>query len=329
MTYERILVVIDRPGAPSTALDRAAALAARDGAELRIVHAFEGYEAGGILDIAEAAELEQLEYEARVLELEALSDPLRRRGAKVSAAVRTGTPWLEVIREAMRWRAELVLKEARPGRGLASRLFTSLDLHLMRKCPVPVWVTQASDPKRLRTVVAAVDVSSPTPERKQLNAAILDQAIAVARADRAIVHVVHAWELRGEQSVRMLRASVGTSYVSELIDRQRRERAARVEALVAPCREQTVGIGIHLLKGEAGTLIPAFARRHQADLVVMGTVGRSGIPGFIIGNTAETVLSRVQCSVVAIKPPGFVTPVELMADGPGMAAPFAAPPVHA
>ena len=47
----------------------------------------------------------------------------------------------------------------------------------------------------------------------------------------------------------------------------------------------------------------------------MGTVGRTGIPGLLIGNTAETILQQVDCSVLAIEPPGFVTPVTLDARG--------------
>jgi nucleotide-binding universal stress UspA family protein len=43
--------------------------------------------------------------------------------------------------------------------------------------------------------------------------------------------------------------------------------------------------------------------------VVMGTVGRTGIPGLIMGNSAETILQQVDCSVLAIKPPGFIAPV--------------------
>jgi nucleotide-binding universal stress UspA family protein len=43
----------------------------------------------------------------------------------------------------------------------------------------------------------------------------------------------------------------------------------------------------------------------------MGTVARTGIPGLIIGNTAEAILDQITCSVLAAKPPGFVTPVTL------------------
>ena len=55
----------------------------------------------------------------------------------------------------------------------------------------------------------------------------------------------------------------------------------------------------------------SMARQLDADLVVMGTVGRTGIAGLFIGNTAEMVLEQVQCSVLAVKPPGFVSPVQV------------------
>lgn len=43
----------------------------------------------------------------------------------------------------------------------------------------------------------------------------------------------------------------------------------------------------------------------------MGTVCRTGAPGLLIGNTAEKILYEVDCSVLTVKPDGFVTPVRL------------------
>ena len=65
----------------------------------------------------------------------------------------------------------------------------------------------------------------------------------------------------------------------------------------------------HLLKGWPRTVIPDFVNKAKADLVVMGTVGRTGVPEFIMGNTAETILNHINCSVLAIKPEGFKTPI--------------------
>jgi nucleotide-binding universal stress UspA family protein len=66
-----------------------------------------------------------------------------------------------------------------------------------------------------------------------------------------------------------------------------------------------------LIKGSARKEVPVLSRQLEADLIVMGTVARTGIPGFIMGNTAEAILNQIDCSVLAVKPPGFVTPVTL------------------
>jgi universal stress protein E len=49
----------------------------------------------------------------------------------------------------------------------------------------------------------------------------------------------------------------------------------------------------------------------QADLIVMGSMGRSGLAGIFMGNTAERVLRRWQGSVFVVKPLGFISPVVL------------------
>jgi hypothetical protein len=62
---------------------------------------------------------------------------------------------------------------------------------------------------------------------------------------------------------------------------------------------------------EAHRVIPRHARQSGVDLVVMGTVARRGLAGLITGNTAERLLHGLSCSLLAIKPEGFVTPVTL------------------
>ena len=74
---------------------------------------------------------------------------------------------------------------------------------------------------------------------------------------------------------------------------------------------ETTNDRIHLLEGDAEILIPGLAKSKRIELIVMGTVCRTGIEGFFIGNTAEKVLQQVDCSVLTVKPDGFVTPVKL------------------
>jgi nucleotide-binding universal stress UspA family protein len=42
----------------------------------------------------------------------------------------------------------------------------------------------------------------------------------------------------------------------------------------------------------------------------MGTIGRSGIPGLLIGNTSEAVLQAIDSSVITIKPADFLSPIK-------------------
>ena len=64
-----------------------------------------------------------------------------------------------------------------------------------------------------------------------------------------------------------------------------------------------------LERGTARDVIPDQVKALGADLLIMGTIARTGIPGFIIGNTAEDILNSVDCSVVTVKPPHYVSPL--------------------
>ena len=104
----------------------------------------------------------------------------------------------------------------------------------------------------------------------------------------------------------------------EYVEGMRRQHAEALDSLMRKVAKSELGDALnylkphkHLERGWARKVIPALARRIDADLIVMGTVVRTGVPGFIMGNTAETILNQIDCSVLAIKPDGFVTPITL------------------
>lgn len=68
--------------------------------------------------------------------------------------------------------------------------------------------------------------------------------------------------------------------------------------------------GIHHIKGRPGLMVPSFIQNEKVDILVMGTVARTGIRAFVFGNTAENVVQNLPCSVMALKPNGFVSPVK-------------------
>jgi len=66
---------------------------------------------------------------------------------------------------------------------------------------------------------------------------------------------------------------------------------------------------VQRMKGQPDKMIPQHIVDKDIDILVMGTVARTGIPGFFIGNTAENVLRKLTCTLLAIKPMGFASPV--------------------
>jgi universal stress protein E len=154
-----------------------------------------------------------------------------------------------------------------------------------------------------RRILAAVDAFADDALNRDLNRSILELASSQATRCGAELHVVHAFGPLG--AVPFGPDGDPATYAKAVADLHR----GRLDALLTafPIGDE----GVHLEEGRAGEVIPAIARRLDVDLIVMGTVGRVGIPGFFIGNTAETTLDEVDCDVLAIKPPGFVTPVRL------------------
>jgi len=255
--------------------------------------------------------------------LESLVEPYRAR-VTIQTHILVGVPFLEIIREVLGNDRDLVIK-APDTQAWLDRVFTSGDMHLLRKCPCPVWLTRPGETKGYRRILAAVDVGGQYPESEQetrrvLNRNVIEMAVSLALADFAELHIVHAWEAVAESGMAGAFMSTPDEQLEAYVGQLRTQHTA---ALDQAMQDATGNLGqetldylkprAHLVKGPARKEIPEMASRIGADLVVMGTVARTGIPGFFMGNTAETILNRLESSVLAIKPPGFVTPVTVEA----------------
>ena len=57
-------------------------------------------------------------------------------------------------------------------------------------------------------------------------------------------------------------------------------------------------------------IIPATAEKLNAAMVILGTTGRTGLSAVFIGNTAEHVIDKINCDVLALKPNGYISPLD-------------------
>ncbi len=108
------------------------------------------------------------------------------------------------------------------------------------------------------------------------------------------------------------RAQMEENSIRELRKDTKQQYTSKLDSMLARIDLKGVVTHRHLLRNDdAPKAIVKLARSNKIDLLVMGTVCRTGLVGFFIGNTAEKVLSEVNCSVLTVKPEGFVTPVTL------------------
>ena len=176
-------------------------------------------------------------------------------------------------------------------------------MRLMRKCPCPVWVMKGAQTSPYTRILAAVDPSSHEPTQDSLNLIILQLAASMARKEEGELHITYVWNSSGES----YGYSLGST--AEEIEQEKMQHKDRFDALLDRVDVTDLKLYLHFIEGEPQECISELVIEQSIDLLVMGTVCRTGISGLLIGNTAEEVLNQVDCSALTVEPEGFVTPV--------------------
>jgi nucleotide-binding universal stress UspA family protein len=164
-----------------------------------------------------------------------------------------------------------------------------------------VWVVRPGDEGLLRSLLVPIDFS-------EVSARALTLGGSLAAGFGARLTVLHVLNFDADPALlwQPAHSSAARAY------RKKAQAASnhRLRGFVKQHLPSEEIPELRLARGEPSHVINAWARRQRVDLVVMGTLARSGIPGFVMGNTAERVLRTCPRSFLGIKPEGFVSPVQ-------------------
>lgn len=312
--FKKILLVYNGKENGRDALERAFSIAKHNKSRLTIVDVLEKMpeRMDDFLETVSVDRLEKALIDDRLSEIKgSIKKYESRKRIKANVEILTGKPHIEIIREVLRNKHDLVIKTAEGKAGAKELLLGSVDISLLRKCPCPVWMLKPSKSRKFSRLLAAIDPDPMDERTNELNDSILRLARSVSKLEKSELHIVHAWSLFGEKALRGPRFGKNETQIKKLLSETRRIHKEWVEKLLAGTGLDESEYKLHLLKGDPSVIIPKFAAREKIDLVVMGTVCRTGLPGFIIGNTAEAVLNQLRCSLLTVKPAGFVSPVKL------------------
>ena len=220
--------------------------------------------------------------------------------AEASIAFTGERPWIALIQRCLRLGSEHVVVARRDRAGATDgRTFGTNTLRLLRKCPAALWTVVAGSRTPYRKILAATDLS-------EVGDRVTRWAGRLAKLFDSQLHIAHAWQRGMEMQL-------------ELVSLSPKATAARIHAHEDELRErirtalgdEAGSIEPHLHVGCAApeNLLLRGAEELAPDLVVMGTLSRTGVPGMLMGNTAERLVHRLPCSLLTLKPADFESPV--------------------
>lgn len=291
-----VLVGVDFSPVSATALKQGARIARWNRAKLHALHVIDMVV---VMDLEAAlSPMQQRIQEGIVRDARAAWDRFRAgaglEGEALELEVEIDNRVAAVLRQVNKHSADLLvmgthaLEEPERGTG-------PLATACVRQAPCDVLLVRDPHDGPFMVVVACVDFSD-TSRRA------LGEAVRIAVQDGAALHVLHVyrppWQMLPFQSSLLeVPAEVQQQYQQGL--------RRRLEAFCQPlCHELRYVRPVFALVEHAshGRGIYEYARAKEATLVVLGTRGRSNVRDALIGSTAERVVRRTPCSVLAVKP---------------------------
>lgn len=306
--YQNILVVIEPDKENQEALRRAVYLVKKNGGRIKaFLTVFDfTYDVTTLLSQEERMAMRQSAIDKRVEWIQHLSRFYLEEGIPIDIkVVWDNQPLQAIIDEVVNSKHDLLLKEAHQLDRFEAVIFTPLDWKILRKCPCPVWMVKDQPWPEQGKALVAVNLSSDEPEYESLNDTLIKESIALAHnVDQTEVHLVGAYP-EAAMSIAVELPEFNPSVY---------ENAIRGQYLIAmKALRQKYSIGEELTHVEQGLpeqVIPQVADEINAGIVVLGTMGRTGLSAAFIGNTTERVVGNLKCDLLAIKPDDYVSPDE-------------------
>ncbi len=311
--FRKILVGVDLASAdrlaaadlkpPSReAVERAIWLAENTSAELTFFSAIDISEkTRALLENDSKGGMDSVESAANGI-LAELVQQAKERGVAADSKLEFGTGWLELTRQAIHGQHDLVMVGTRDPNVVQRLFFGSSAMQLIRNCPCAVWVTKPDPVPEDLNILVASDLSD-------VAADALDLVVSGGQYVDTKIHLLHSVEYPLDAA--LLRTGLGEHDVDAYRQKVRAEaeQALHEQLSRTDYRTLTNGVQVHVADGPADVAILQAIEKHNIDLLVIGTVARAGIPGLLIGNTCERLLPQVPCSILAVKPADFQSPV--------------------
>ena len=303
--FRNILVGLDFSPASRTALDQAARIAAGNDATLYVLHVVDSSilkSVLGLVGLGTDQSMDALRDEAKELAKLVASEGSLAVGARVDVEV--GSPVAALIRATKTHAADLIVLGVRNAAGIGNGP-GPVATACLRHAPSKVLLVREGHTGPYRTMVACTDFSD-------TSFLALEQAVWMARQDKAELRILHvATPPLSDMAFAGSPLGFWPGEPLKVMDMWNTYRAAlgpQLERFVHPLRKEmgSLTVTLDIVEHEQyGRGIAAYAKEHKADLLVLGTHGKTNLRYAVMGSTTERVLAALPCSTLAVKPASF------------------------
>lgn len=282
--YKNLFVVIDPTRPDQPALERAMAVSLKNKARVTAFSAvYKPVEQ--MLDASSRKAGKQAELKGWEKQLKDMVAPYKAKGLKVKQDTYWTADWYAAVsRAALRAEADLVIKSTFRHGKLQRLLHSTSDFTIMRHSPAPVLLVRERKSFSGKVILAALDLVSKDEGHMALNNAVVKNAHEMAEFTGLPLHVIAAVPAKPDFSHLM----------AGLEEHPGGEIAALAESFGVPLNH------FHVQRGDAKRVIVEKANALKADIVVLGVSARSGVQGVLVGTTAQKILDKLDCDVLAV-----------------------------
>ena len=169
-----------------------------------------------------------------------------------------------------------------------------LDWALLQRCPAPLLLTTHKSQNPSGRIIAAIDLRHHDAVHMRLNRKVLDAADHFAKLSNAKVHCICVIEF--SKVLKDLDIIDVAAHKRAFVNHQKDTLTELVEPY--GIRQSR----LHFPTGKVGERVNQLSHKLNADLLVVGTHARRVKERIGLGNSAERILSKARCDVLAVPP---------------------------
>ena len=308
--FNSILLCVKKSFGESDMLEQAIQLAKKHQAAVKLFHVISDYpeDTSEWWNVRNPGKLKQQIMEERQAILNEMAARAKKQGLEqVTSELRWGKAFLEITREVMKNKHDLVMITAQHKNKMSRMLLECTSMDLLQHCPCTLWISKGKTYRPPKRVLATLGGTQNDITCDALDIKALRTAASIAEANGSELHYLHAMPLYGDkgQKGKKLRTEL-----ADYIDSRKDSFMQKCEGVLSEYQVELNDNWIHIVTGSPATAIVDLVNDKHIDLVIMGARPNENLPTVLLGTLANRVFDSVKCDVVGVKPDDFVSLLE-------------------